>query len=358
MLSVNTRRLSLAFVLPLLAVALLAVSAICADADDSNQTAEAQVTASYPVTVDGYPIFEVHETVGANPAEERAARISKALQRLVDDRKLDLNLLHAEDEPFGTKIMFGDELVFVVTPSDARRSGLPTNALAFQLISRIKAVVQQSRQEHTPRYLWRAAGYAVATLALFLFLFWFILWVARRALHLIETSARTKIKGLKIQESEIIAAERLARGLASMVRWARAILLLVLTYAFLFTELNYFPWTRGTGRSLLGWVISPLQTIGTSIVNYLPKLFFIIAVVVVTHYILRFVRLLTAEVKRGRIHIPRFYPEWVDPTYKIARFLILAFAAVMIVPYLPGEESPAFKGVGVFLGLLVSLGST
>ncbi len=36
----------------------------------------------------------------------------------------------------------------------------------------------------------------------------------------------------------------------------------------------------------------------------------------------------------------------------------MAFAAVMIVPYLPGEESPAFKGVGVFLGLLFSLGST
>ena len=355
---VNLQRLFRAFVLLLYGGVLLVATASWADAVDPGQTAEAQVNVGYPVTVDGYPVFEIHETLGANPAEDRASRISKSLQRLVDDRSLDLNLLHTEDESFGTKIMFGDELVMVVTQGDARRAGLPTSAVAFQLIGRIKTVVQQSRQEHTPHFLWRAGGYALLTLLVFAFVFWLILWLSRRALHLIETSAKTKIKSLKIQESEIVAAERLARALASMVRWLRIILLLVLTYTFLFTELNYFPWTRDIGRRLLGWVLSPLQTIGAAILNYLPKAFFIVAVIVVTYYILRFVRLLTAEVKRGRIHIPRFYPEWVDPTYKITRFLILAFAAVMIVPYLPGEESPAFKGVGVFLGLLFSLGST
>lgn len=355
---VNTDRLSRLFVSLSLTAALLMAVATRADAADPNQTPEAQVAVGYPVTVDGYPIFEVHETLGANPAAERAARISKGLQRLVDDPSLDLNQLHTEDESFGTKIVYGDELVMVVTPGDARRGGLPTNAVAFQIISRIKTVVQRARQEHTARYLWRAAGFGLLTLVVFAFLFWLILLVSRRGINLIERSAKTRIKGLKIQGAEIVAAERLSLAVISVVRWVRLILLLVLTYTFLFMELNYFPWTRDMGRRLLGWVLSPLQTIGSSVVNYLPKLFFIVAVIIVTYYILRAVRLLTAEVKRGRIHIPRFYPEWVDPTYKIVRFLILAFAAVMIVPYLPGEESPAFKGVGVFLGLLFSLGST
>ena len=354
----NSRKLSRVFVLLLLTAVFLAATASGVDAVNPNQPAEAQVKVSYPVTVDGYPIFEIHETLGTNPAEERATRISRGLQRLVDDPSLDLNLLHAEDESFGTKIMFGDELIMVVTPTDARRSGLPTNALAFQYISRIKTVVRQARPEHTPRYLWRSAGFALLTLVIYAFLFWLILFVSRRAIRLIEISAKTRIKALKIQESEILAAERLSRALVTAVRWVRLILLLVITYISLFTVLNHFPWTRDMGRRLLGWVLSPLKTIGAAVVNYLPKAFFIVVVIVVTYYILRFVRLLTAEVKRGRIRIQRFYPEWVDPTYKIVRFLILAFAAVMIVPYLPGEESPAFKGVGVFLGLLFSLGST
>jgi hypothetical protein len=84
---------------------------------------------------------------------------------------------------------------------------------------------------------------------------------------------------------------------------------LVLTYNFLFTVLNYFPWTRDIAQRLLGWVLSPLKTSSAAVVNYLPKAFFIVVVIVVTYYILRPVRLLTAEVKRGRIRIRRFYPE-------------------------------------------------
>ena len=336
----------------------LGTSASGADAVDPSRPNEAQIAEGYPVVVDGYPIFEIREFLGANPAPERAARISRGLQQLVNDPSLDLNLLHTEDESFGTKIVFGDDLVMVVSPADARHTGIPANALAFQYAKLIRAKVEQARSEHTPRYLWKAAARAVLTLVAFVFVFWLALYVSRRALRIIETSAKTKIKSLKIQGAEIVAAERLSRALLSLVRWVRLLFLLVATYVFLFTEFNYFPWTRDLGRRLLGWVISPLTMIGMSVVNYLPKAFFIAIVIIVTHYILRLVRLLTAEVKRGRIRIPRFYPEWTDPTYRIVRFLILAFAAVMIVPYLPGEESPAFKGVGVFLGLLVSLGST
>ena len=56
--------------------------------------------------------------------------------------------------------------------------------------------------------------------------------------------------------------------------------------------------------------------------------------------------------------LPGFYQDWAMPTYKIARFLVIAFALVMAFPYLPGSDSPAFKGVSIFLGVLFSLGSS
>ena len=46
------------------------------------------------------------------------------------------------------------------------------------------------------------------------------------------------------------------------------------------------------------------------------------------------------------------------PTYKIVRFLITMFSIIIIFPYLPGSQSPAFKGVSVFLRILFSLGSS
>jgi small-conductance mechanosensitive channel len=39
------------------------------------------------------------------------------------------------------------------------------------------------------------------------------------------------------------------------------------------------------------------------------------------------------------------------------QFLTLAFALAVIFPYLPGANSPAFQGVSIFFGLLVSLGA-
>ncbi|MBP1753213.1 MAG: MscS Mechanosensitive ion channel, partial [Geobacteraceae bacterium] len=42
---------------------------------------------------------------------------------------------------------------------------------------------------------------------------------------------------------------------------------------------------------------------------------------------------------------------------RIFRLLIVAFAVIVAFPYIPGSESPAFKGVSLFLGVLFSLGS-
>jgi small-conductance mechanosensitive channel len=91
-----------------------------------------------------------------------------------------------------------------------------------------------------------------------------------------------------------------------------------------------------------------------------PKAIYILVIVVVTHFVLRFVRVVANELERGRIKFAGFYPEWVQPTYKIVRVLLFAFAAVMIYPYLPANSRRLSRGsaISVFLGVLFSLGST
>lgn len=63
-------------------------------------------------------------------------------------------------------------------------------------------------------------------------------------------------------------------------------------------------------------------------------------------------------IKQGRVRLPNFYPEWADPSYGLCKILIIVLTAVIIFPYLPGSSSPAFQGISIFIGLLVSLGST
>jgi hypothetical protein len=38
--------------------------------------------------------------------------------------------------------------------------------------------------------------------------------------------------------------------------------------------------------------------------------------------------------------------------------LVIAFAVVVAFPYIPGSDSPAFKGISIFVGVLFSLGSS
>ena len=64
------------------------------------------------------------------------------------------------------------------------------------------------------------------------------------------------------------------------------------------------------------------------------------------------------EIQTGRISFSGFHKDWAQPTFKLSRFLVIVIAVVMVSPYLPGFGSPAFQGLSVFFGILLSLGST
>jgi len=63
-------------------------------------------------------------------------------------------------------------------------------------------------------------------------------------------------------------------------------------------------------------------------------------------------------IRDGSIRMADFDPDWAEPSYKLARFILIFFALVCALPYLPGWDTPAFKQVGLLLGLLISLGSS
>src|SRR6185369_12689085 len=75
-------------------------------------------------------------------------------------------------------------------------------------------------------------------------------------------------------------------------------------------------------------------------------------------YLFKLMRMFFEGLERGAITFPGFYPDWARPTFRIAGFLLIAFMAVVAFPYIPGSDSPAFKGVSIFLGVILSLGSS
>jgi small-conductance mechanosensitive channel len=143
--------------------------------------------------------------------------------------------------------------------------------------------------------------------------------------------------------------------LLELLRYAVIILALYLCLPLLF---YVFPDTQDITNTLLGWIISPAKDLLQSLLHFLPNLFTIIVVFIFTRYLVRGLRFFFHEVGRGQVTLPGFHSDFARPTFNIVRFVLYAFMLVVIFPYLPGSSSPAFQGVSVFLGLLISLGSS
>jgi small-conductance mechanosensitive channel len=132
----------------------------------------------------------------------------------------------------------------------------------------------------------------------------------------------------------------------------------VLTYAWLTSVLNRFPYTRPWGESLRGALISTGEAGAARMADALPHLFIVLVIALITRFLTRLAALFFAAVEQGRITVSWLHPETAAPTRRIVVALMWLGALIVSYPYFPGSNSEAFKGVSVFVGLVVSLGST
>jgi len=132
----------------------------------------------------------------------------------------------------------------------------------------------------------------------------------------------------------------------------------VLGYEWMSFTLRRFPYTRPWGESLRDSLIAKASWVAHGILAALPGLVTVAVIVVVTRAIARMAALLFDAIESGRITIPGIYPETAQPTRHLVSVGLWLFALAIAYPYLPGSGSDAFKGVSVFAGLMISLGSS
>lgn len=183
-------------------------------------------------------------------------------------------------------------------------------------------------------------------------------WLYQKAKTRIQQLKDTKLKPISIQNYEILDTQKQVKLLvfmASIVRYLLLFILLVLTIPILF---SIFPQTKELAYKIAYYIWNPVKSILVGILDYIPNLFTIIVICLAIKYIIRGIRYLATEIDAGRLKINGFYADWAMPTYHIVRFLLYAFMIAMIYPYLPGANSGVFQGVSVFVGLIVSLGSS
>ncbi len=166
------------------------------------------------------------------------------------------------------------------------------------------------------------------------------------------------LKTINIKNIQIFSEERLVEITAFSTRIAKYLFMILLTYLYFAFVFSFFSFSQTWAHTLLTYFMIPINKVVNAFVDYLPNLATIIVIVVLVNYINKFLHLIFDEIGSGKITLDNFPSEWADPTFKIVRFLVIAFAITVIFPYLPGSDSPIFQGISVFIGILFSLGSS
>jgi len=223
---------------------------------------------------------------------------------------------------------------------------------------RIAEAINNYRQDRTPAFLGRHSLYTLAATVVLLAGLLAGRRIRRRVHGTIERRYRPRIRGVHIQSFHILRTEQIWRILVHLENLLWTVALLVACYVYLDFVLYLFPWTRGLANNLVFFIVRPLQTMGIGLLKFIPDLVFLLILFAVTRYALILIRLFFSAVESGTITLRDFDPEWSKPTYRLVRVAVIAFALVVAYPYIPGSDSQAFKGVSLFVGVLVSLGST
>jgi small-conductance mechanosensitive channel len=315
---------------------------------------EAEAASPAAVLLGGDPVIWITAGAGPYAPQFRAERIAVRLEDAVHDRSLRDPTVTVTEVEGSSELRAGSRLLMVITARDAASVGSARETLARQYAQDLEKAIRQERQRYAPDRLLRSGVYGVvATLA-----FLGALWVIRRLTRVAQGALERRARSLRAVPADMLSPDRLGRTIGALIRGIRLVLVLLMFDVYVTYVLGLFPWTRAVSVRLLGYLLTPVRTVFDAFIGYVPKLLFVVVIGAVVYAAIRLVGLLFREIRQGRLVFANFPAEWADPTNKIARVLLIAFGLVVAFPYLPASDSPAFAGVSVFMGVLVSLASS
>lgn len=333
---------------------------------DSIQVAERKaridslrkITPGAPLVIDGDTLLVLYARKGGVYAE---TRVEQAYSRIMSQGKrltMFTDSVYVYESDFFSDIMAGNEVILSVTDIDALWQNTTRQELAAQYSEIISSKIAEIHEEYGLHQKLIGLIWVIIIIVAQYSLIKATLWVYRKWRYRLLRRVMRWAVPFNIKDYEVFTIRR--RGITflfffRMLRIFVIALQLLVSVPLLF---SVFPETKTLTYTILGYIWNPFVDIVMSIIGYLPNLFKIIVIIFCFRYIVKALHYLSDEVASGKLKINGFYADWAQPTYFILRFLLYSFMFVIIWPLLPSSNSEIFQGVSVFIGVLVSLGSS
>lgn len=317
-----------------------------------------QEVTGVPVVVEGDTLFYFYAKRGGHTPQQRAENVAADIAELGKLLNLQPDSVYVESSDIVTDVMYKGKVLVSFTDMDGLWENCTRDQLAADKRLVIMEKLHQMKESHGLLQLGKRIVYFILVLVGQYLLFRVTNWLFRKLKLRIVRLRNTRLKPFSIQDYELLDTLKLVKllvFLASLVRYVIMFLQLLLTVPLLF---SIFPQTKDLAYQLFSYIWNPVKSIFIGVVDYIPNLFTIFIIYMAVKYLVRLFRYLADEVQSEHLKLRGFYPDWAIPTYHIIRFLLYAFMLAMIYPYLPGSNSGVFQGISVFVGLIVSLGSS
>lgn len=317
-----------------------------------------QVTQGAPLIVDDDTLLTLYARRGGVLPEARVKEAQKIINSV--GRKLTFmsDTLYVFEGDFSSDIMAGDEVVLSITDMD----GLWQGKARAELAQEYAVLIQQKIDELHDAYGLRQKLWGFALALLVIALQWiaikftvrlFAKWKFRVTRYVI-----ARLQPVRLKDYEFLGMHRqgiIVITFYNVLRYAFIIFQLFVSITLIFF---IFPETKTFVFTIIGYIWNPFKGVISAFINYLPNVFQIAVIWVCFHYIVKTIKYFANEIESERLQLSGFYSDWAKPTFYILRTLLYSLMLIMIWPLLPNSDSEIFQGVSVFIGIIVSLGST
>lgn len=327
-----------------------------ADVEIARAMVQSATTTAPPATLSfqNRGIAEFHATVLSRTPALRAATAERILRDLVNQRRVDRVSVRPVEQIMVVSV--GTLDLFALVPADAPPLGEPLEDTARRAATTLQTALDEAIELRTPRLVAVAVGWSLLATALLALL---LRLVTRGHRALVARTARMAERQIqKLPAGDVVRASRLPEFLRTAVTLFSVAIGVFIVYTWLTFVLNRFPYSRPWGEALRGFMLERISRLGLGILGAIPNLFSVLLIVIVTRFVVKLAGMFFEGVEHGRIVVPWLHAETALTTRRLATVLLWLFAAAMAYPYLPGSNTDAFKGISVFVGLMVSLGSS
>ncbi len=311
-----------------------------------------------PVIFKKDTLFRIYAKLGSYKPAERVDIIQRRITSLADQPSFYPDSIVLEDDQTAIHIVYQDIIIVTVTEGDATGAGMSKELLAKAIRKKLQTSLAGTISFNLIKTILVRIGLTILEILILYFLLKYINKLFVFTKKWLIKSKDKYFKGFKLRDYEFLDAQRqlsLAVFANTILRWVVIIFILYLSLPILF---SIFPWTQTWAETLFSYVLNPVRNMAAGILGFIPNLFAIAVIFLATKYVVKFISFLSNEVEKGSLVIEGFYKDWAKPTFSIVKIVLYAFMFIVIFPYLPGSDSEVFRGVSVFLGILVSLGSS